>query len=57
MKTFLSIVLTLALFYTAKVCLVAGAHKQNFLLFMLGAVLLFSFFALAVKIFNKYLFN
>jgi uncharacterized membrane protein len=55
MKTFLSIVLTLALFFSAKITLVAGAHKQNFLIFMLGAVLLFAFFGLAVKIFNKYL--
>jgi hypothetical protein len=55
MKTFLLIVLTLALFYTAKIALVAGAHQKNFLLFMLGAVLLFAFFALAVRIFNKYI--
>jgi hypothetical protein len=57
MKTFFSIVLTLALFFSAKITLVAGAHQKNFLLFMLGAVLLFAFFVLAVKIFNKYLFN
>jgi hypothetical protein len=57
MKTFFSILLTVALFFSAKVCLLAGAHQKNFLLFMLGAVLLFAFFGLAVKIFNKYLFN
>jgi len=55
MKTFFSIVLTLALFFSAKITLVAGAHKQNFLIFLFGALLLLAFFVMAVSIFNKHM--